>query len=495
MARVEFQAEPRRARGEPPGTGRARRSAPCAARSSAMQPQDVELCDEVIAFDDEIDDRYHRIEKSIEEILAQQAPVATDLRLVLAVLHNSIHLERIGDQSVTIAKLTKLSAELEHPPRPRRGPRGDGRPGRGDGPGRARLVRGPRRREGARALVDLDELIDRTNRRVVDHVLQMAAAPGPAGVGDADDRRRRAASSGSATTPSTSASRRRSSSPASSASSPTPPTEQPLRSPQRHRAASLPSRSSVDRRPPGSEPGRVRGLVHTTSRRRGCNAMKKSLAAALRAGRRRRRRWSPPGRPRRPRGARPGRSPAPGRRSPSRSSRSGSRRSARPTASTSPTRPSAPAAGSRRSPRAPSTSAPPTRRSRRPARRMQGLRRQSRGRSSATSIPYNIPGINGRLRLTGPMLAHIYLGRDLQLERRAAARDQPGPEPAGPEDHAGVPLRRVRDDVQLHRVPLVGEPALEEQGRHQHERQLPDGRRRPRQLRRRRCRPEHRRAP
>ena len=78
-----------------------------------MQTQDVELCDEVIAFDDEIDIRYHRIEKSIEELLAQQSPVATDLRLVLAVLHNSIHLERIGDQSVTIAKLTKLSADLE----------------------------------------------------------------------------------------------------------------------------------------------------------------------------------------------------------------------------------------------------------------------------------------------------------------------------------------------------------------------------------------------
>ena len=70
---------------------------------NAMQTQDVELCDEVIAFDDEIDIRYHRLEKSVEEILAQQSPVATDLRLVLAVLHNSIHLERIGDQSVTIA--------------------------------------------------------------------------------------------------------------------------------------------------------------------------------------------------------------------------------------------------------------------------------------------------------------------------------------------------------------------------------------------------------
>ena len=36
---------------------------------SALVTQDVELCDEVIAFDDEIDARYHRIEKLVEEVL------------------------------------------------------------------------------------------------------------------------------------------------------------------------------------------------------------------------------------------------------------------------------------------------------------------------------------------------------------------------------------------------------------------------------------------
>jgi phosphate transport system protein len=144
---------------------------------NAMQTQDVELCDEVIAFDDEIDIRYHRIERAIEETLAQQAPVASDLRLVLAVLHNSIHLERIGDQSVTIAKLTKLSADLET-----RHDLVEGLTEMGD---RAEeMVRialdsfSRRDVEQAQALVDLDELIDRTNRRVVDQVLQMAAAPG-----------------------------------------------------------------------------------------------------------------------------------------------------------------------------------------------------------------------------------------------------------------------------------------------------------------------------
>ena len=94
---------------------RSRVRSSCARFAARQRPrsQDVELCDEVVAFDDEIDTRYHRIEKSSRTLLAQQSPVATDLRLVLAILHNSIHLERIGDQCVTIAKLTKLAAELE----------------------------------------------------------------------------------------------------------------------------------------------------------------------------------------------------------------------------------------------------------------------------------------------------------------------------------------------------------------------------------------------
>ena len=79
----------------------------------ALRTQDVELCDEVIAFDDEIDDRYHALEKQIELVLARQTPVATDLRLVLALLHSGLHVERMGDQCVTIAKLTKLSSHLD----------------------------------------------------------------------------------------------------------------------------------------------------------------------------------------------------------------------------------------------------------------------------------------------------------------------------------------------------------------------------------------------
>ena len=142
-----------------------------------LRSQDTELCDEVVAFDDEVDARYHGIEKSIGQLLAQQSPVATDLRLVLAILHDSIHLERIGDQCVTVAKLTKLAAELE--------PHHDLVEGLTEMGERAEeMVKialdsfSQRDVERARGLVELDELIDRTNRRVSDQVLMMASTPG-----------------------------------------------------------------------------------------------------------------------------------------------------------------------------------------------------------------------------------------------------------------------------------------------------------------------------
>jgi phosphate transport system protein len=140
----------------------------------ALETQDVELCDEVVAFDDEIDRRYHAIEKQIEEILAQQAPVATDLRLILALLHGSIHLERIGDQSVTIAKLTKVASNLHTDVSLVDGLREMGE--------RAQeMVQvaldafAARDIAKAQSLVVLDELVDRTNRRVIDQVLAMTA--------------------------------------------------------------------------------------------------------------------------------------------------------------------------------------------------------------------------------------------------------------------------------------------------------------------------------
>ena len=76
---------------------------------NALRERDAELADEVIAFDDEVDARYLALEQGIESLLARQTPVAVDLRLVLAILHINLHLERMADLCVTISKLVKLA--------------------------------------------------------------------------------------------------------------------------------------------------------------------------------------------------------------------------------------------------------------------------------------------------------------------------------------------------------------------------------------------------
>ena len=70
--------------------------------------QDVELAGMVIADDDRIDGRYLEVHQGILSLLALQAPVAGDLRLVAALLHVIKHVERMGDQCVNMAKLVPL---------------------------------------------------------------------------------------------------------------------------------------------------------------------------------------------------------------------------------------------------------------------------------------------------------------------------------------------------------------------------------------------------
>lgn len=75
----------------------------------AVEHQDSELAELVIASDDVIDGRYLEVHQSILTLLATQAPVATDLRLISALLHLMKSVERMGDQSVNIAKVIPLA--------------------------------------------------------------------------------------------------------------------------------------------------------------------------------------------------------------------------------------------------------------------------------------------------------------------------------------------------------------------------------------------------
>jgi phosphate transport system protein len=74
-----------------------------------VQHQDVELAGMVISDDDRIDGRYLEVHQGVLSLLALQAPVAGDLRLVAAVLHVIKNMERMGDQCVNMAKLVPLA--------------------------------------------------------------------------------------------------------------------------------------------------------------------------------------------------------------------------------------------------------------------------------------------------------------------------------------------------------------------------------------------------
>jgi phosphate transport system protein len=71
----------------------------------ALEHQDIELASIVIHDDDRIDGRYLEVQQGILSLLALQSPVASDLRLVAALLHVIKHVERMGDQCVNIAKM------------------------------------------------------------------------------------------------------------------------------------------------------------------------------------------------------------------------------------------------------------------------------------------------------------------------------------------------------------------------------------------------------
>lgn len=73
----------------------------------ALRERDVEAADRIILQDDRVDGSYLDTQAQVLNLLALQAPVAGDLRLVSAILHANVHLERMGDLCVNIAKFVK----------------------------------------------------------------------------------------------------------------------------------------------------------------------------------------------------------------------------------------------------------------------------------------------------------------------------------------------------------------------------------------------------
>lgn len=80
----------------------------------ALQTMDEDRCRAIVVADDDIDALYVEVERTIVEVIALQQPVAGDLRRLIALLQASLHLERVADSAVDVARLV-LRAEGPKP--------------------------------------------------------------------------------------------------------------------------------------------------------------------------------------------------------------------------------------------------------------------------------------------------------------------------------------------------------------------------------------------
>jgi len=75
--------------------------------TTALLDADGAAAAAVVARDDETDELYRQVEEKVRQLLARQAPVASDLRLVVTALHVAADIERMGDLAAHVAKTAK----------------------------------------------------------------------------------------------------------------------------------------------------------------------------------------------------------------------------------------------------------------------------------------------------------------------------------------------------------------------------------------------------
>ncbi len=90
------------------------------AGTEALLEADLGAADRVISGDATIDSLTHGIEEQAYAILALQQPMASDLRMIVAILRTIHELERTGDLMVNVAKTTRRIYPVQLQPRIRR---------------------------------------------------------------------------------------------------------------------------------------------------------------------------------------------------------------------------------------------------------------------------------------------------------------------------------------------------------------------------------------
>jgi phosphate transport system protein len=77
----------------------------------ALRLRDVALARRTVENDAEIDRRRYEVEEKCIELISLQAPLASDLRTIISVLHITVDLERMGDHAEGIAKIALMLAD------------------------------------------------------------------------------------------------------------------------------------------------------------------------------------------------------------------------------------------------------------------------------------------------------------------------------------------------------------------------------------------------
>ena len=77
----------------------------------ALKQRDLTESQQLVQEDDYIDQKRYEIEDRCVDLIATQQPMAGDLRAIIALLHITVELERIGDYAEGIAKISLLMGD------------------------------------------------------------------------------------------------------------------------------------------------------------------------------------------------------------------------------------------------------------------------------------------------------------------------------------------------------------------------------------------------
>ncbi len=108
--RAEFDRDLRRLQDELLALGSMAEKA-VAKAVEALRTRDLALSQQVVREDDAIDKKRAELEEQAVELIAVQQPVASDLRMLIAALHVSMELERIGDYAEGIGKISLMMGD------------------------------------------------------------------------------------------------------------------------------------------------------------------------------------------------------------------------------------------------------------------------------------------------------------------------------------------------------------------------------------------------